>query len=213
MKQKIALFLVVFIIGTSVFAKNVVDYLVDAPSYLIPTLGSSFRLELAENFLNGTKDSLKNASGNIVWVHQIDTANNYVSMQITANSRLEIKLLSYANDTIIGISQTVCASICSSYLHFFDTAWNKIAVPYPKLTVNDWKKIKDERLNDKTIHNHFPASFIEYTFSAINNELTAKNHSLEFVSFFDKKQLSNYLHNKDIVMKWTGKEFEIATPF
>lgn len=169
--------------------KNIGDYFVDMPLYLIPTLESSYRLELVENYQTSGKDTVQNMFSTTVRLLSLDTINQHIKVQTTDNSRFEMQLFKQKNDTLIGIINTVCAPICSSYIKFFDTEWKEVKVDFPKYNNKSWYKhsISDEA--KKNIDKLVKVSFIELNFNPENQEVEVKNNTLEYLNESDKAQI------------------------
>lgn len=194
--------LVIWMIGLSASSKNITDYFFDMPAYLLPSLESSYRLELTENKLTRDVDTIQNKFGTTVRLLSLDTIQNHIRLQTTSNTRFEMQLFKLKNDTVIGIINTVCGPICSSYIRFYDREWKSQPITLPAMTANDWLKSGDEIVDGVKITDMVQTSFIEYTFNPKNESIEVKNNSLDFLDLNDKALLESYFVDGLIVLYW-----------
>lgn len=192
-------------ISLPVSSKNIADYFFDMPAYLLPSLESSYRLELTENKLTRDIDTIQNRFGTTVRLLSLDTIQNHIRLQTTPNARFEMSLFEYKNDTLIGIINTVCGPVCSSYIHFYDREWNVQSINLPEITVNEWLISRDEIVDGVKITDMVQTSFIEYTFNSNNNCIEARNNSLDFLDLQDKNMLQPYFDERVIELCFDEK--------
>lgn len=185
-----AIWLLISFAGQS---KNIVDYFVDMPLNLIPTLESSYRVELVENYQQSGRDTLQNQFGTTVKLLNLDTANQNIAVRTTYSSRFEMQVFAHPNDTLIGIINTVCAPICSSYIKFYDTDWNEVKVDFPKFSNELWLKQPNSIKGKKHVEKIVKVSFIEYAFNSDENVVNVKNNSLDFLGKEDKLKVADFL--------------------
>ncbi len=173
--------------------KDVADYFVDMPLYLIPTLESSYRMELVENYQTSGKDTVQNMFGTTVKLLSLDTLNQHIRLQATTNSKFEMQLFKQNNDTIIGIINTVCAPICSSYIKFFDTEWKEVMYKFPEYNYTNWLKKDNTSEQNELVAKLLKVNFIELSFNPKEQAVEVKNNSLEYLGEEDKSFVSKYL--------------------
>lgn len=172
-------------------SKNAADYFIDMPLLLIPTLESSYRVELIENYLTEGKDSLQNRFGTNVKLLHLDTINQHIALQTTSNARFELQLIENENDTLIGVINTVCAPICSSYIKFYDTEWKEVKVDFPKFSNNSWSKVTTSDEAKKNAEQLVKMSMIELIFNPAENKVEAINNTPEILSEEDRASLTD----------------------
>lgn len=170
-------------------SKNIVDYFLDMPLTLMPTLESSYRVELVENYQQLQRDTLQNRFGTTVKLLKLDTLNQNIAVRSTSSSRFEMQVFEHQNNTLIGIINTVCAPICSSYIKFYDTDWNEVKVDFPKFSYKSWynSNISDEL--KKNVDQLLKMSFIELFFDPFKKVVLVKNNSFDYLSEEDKKSI------------------------
>ena len=178
--------------------KNIGDYFVDMPLNLIPTLESSYRLELVENYRTSGKDTVQNMFGTSVKLLSLDTINQHINVKTTANSRFEMLLFRQNNDTVIGIIYTVCAPVCSSYIHFYDSQWKKKAYSFPAYDITHWLKAANSPEENKLVKDLVKADFIELSFNPKEQAVEVRNNSLEYLSEEENKMIENRVEEKVI---------------
>ncbi|MFV0391913.1 MAG: DUF3256 family protein [Paludibacteraceae bacterium] len=191
--------LVVLIISLSIHSQKIVDYFVDMPLSVMPTLASSYRVELIENYQTQGKDTLENMFGSPVKLLTLDTVNQHISVQATPNARFEMKIFRHEKDTVLGIINTVCAPICSSYVQFYDTRWKKLRLELPEIRLDQWLKKTNTEEQNEFVQSNVRSNFIELRF-AEDGGIQAKNNSLEFLGVEDKIALSPLFDNEYVLL-------------
>ena len=181
-------------------AQNVEKLYVNMPDALNPTLSKQNRLELLEYHKASQGDSIDNRFGNKAYLSILDTLQKYIVVKNTPNSTFEMKVLKLENDVpLIGIIRTVCAPVCQSKVEFYDTAWNKISLQFTMPKAIEWineSALSQETIDRKWLENLLENSFITLTFDAANQEIIAKNNSLDYVNEVDRKLVAPLLFDK-----------------
>ena len=198
MKKILCLSALLMLISFSVQPKDIADYFIDMPSYLMPTFESSYRVELLENHLESGRDSLENRFGTKVVLLELDTINQHIVLQSTSSSRFEMQIIENQNDTLIGIINTVCAPVCSSYIKFYDTEWTEVKVDFPKYNNKSWEKYSISAEDKKTIENLVKVSFVELLFNPKEKVVEVKNNSPENLSEEDRTTVSGLLSESNL---------------
>ena len=85
--------LLIFNINFGVQAQDIIKYFTDMPAYLLPSLESSHKLELIENYQKTGKDTLENLFGGKVTLLDLDTESDYISITTTTLSRIHMMLI------------------------------------------------------------------------------------------------------------------------
>lgn len=210
MNKKLLLFIMIIagaVLG--LHGQNINHYFTDMPSSLLPTLESSSRQELIENYeSNPQKDTLKNFLGGKVRLLQLDTLTDYISIQTASNSRFEMKILKRKdNSDLLMIINTVCAPICSSYVHFYDKDWKEVKVDLPPLKVENWLQTDVAVVNGVKVKDLFKTSFIELKFNNAAQTIEVTNNSLEFLGEEEEILVEPYFSQNPISLKWNGEKW------
>ena len=201
LKKIICFSFVILLAGFNLQAQNVIKYFTDMPGYLLPSMESSHKLELIENYQKTGKDTLENLFGGKVRMLELDTVSQHISISTTSVSRFEMQILERSDKTkFIAIINTVCGPVCSSYIHFFDTEWQKIRMDFPELTNQHWMKNEEEMVDGVKIENLFQSTFIEFHFNSMMNGVVARNNSIEMFDTEKKEKLMPYFRKENMLI-------------
>ncbi|MBP8904734.1 MAG: DUF3256 family protein, partial [Paludibacteraceae bacterium] len=177
MKKTICFSFLILLAGFNLQAQNVISYFTDMPGYLLPSLESSHKLELIENYQKTGKDTLENLFGGKVRMLELDTVSQHISISTTSVSRFEMKILERSDKTkFIAIINTVCGPVCSSYIHFFDTEWKEIRMEFPKFDNRQWLKSTDETIDGVKLQDMIKGIFLEFNFNPHEKSVEVRNN-------------------------------------
>ena len=201
LKKIICFSFVILLAGFNLQAQNVIKYFTDMPGYLLPSMESSHKLELIENYQKTGKDTLENLFGGKVRLLKLDTATQHISISTTSVSRFEMKLFQRPDkSSFIAIINTVCGPVCSSYIQFFDREWKEIRMDFPELTNRQWMKNEEEMVDGVKIENLFQSTFIEFHFNSMMNGVVARNNSIEMFDTEKKEKLMPYFRKENMLI-------------
>lgn len=201
LKKIICFSFVILLAGFNLQAQNVIKYFTDMPGYLLPSMESSHKLELIENYQKTGKDTLENLFGGKVRLLELDTATQHISISTTSVSRFEMKLFQRPDkSSFIAIINTVCGPVCSSYIQFFDREWKEIRMDFPELTNQHWMKNEEEMVDGVKIENLFQSTFIEFHFNSMMNGVVARNNSIEMFDTEKKEKLMPYFRKENMLI-------------
>ena len=201
LKKIICFSFVILLAGFNLQAQNVIKYFTDMPGYLLPSMESSHKLELIENYQKTGKDTLENLFGGKVRLLELDTATQHISISTTSVSRFEMKLFQRPDkSSFIAIINTVCGPVCSSYIQFFDSEWKEIRMDFPELTNQHWMKNEEEMVDGVKIENLFQSTFIEFHFNSMMNGVVARNNSIEMFDTEKKEKLMPYFRKENMLI-------------
>lgn len=203
MKKILCLSALLMLINFTVQPKDVADYFIDMPSYLMPTFESSYRVELLENHLESGRDSLENLFGTKVVLLELDTINQHIVLQSTSSSRFEMQIIEHQNDTLIGIINTVCGPVCSSYIQFFDIEWKEVKVDFPKHDITQWLKADNSPEENKIVKDLVKVSFVDLYFNPKEKVVEVKNNSSEYLSKEDRTVVSGLLTENNLKVSFS----------
>lgn len=209
--NKIALLFFLVFIYQNLMAQSVEKYYVNIPDALNPTLSKQNRLELLEYYKAGQGDSIANRLGNEAYLEKLDSVHHLIVVKNTANSTFEMKLLSLDDgNQVIGIIRTVCGPICQSMVEFYDTAWNPVKLQFIMPKAIDWintSGFDNQNVDRKWVENVLENSYISLNFDLEDQQIIAKNNSLEFVTESDRKLISSFLLDKKLKYKLIGRNW------
>ena len=196
--------LLIFNINFGVQAQDIIKYFTDMPAYLLPSLESSHKLELIENYQKTGKDTLENLFGGKVTLLDLDTVADYISIRTTSVSRFEMMLFQREDkSSFITVINTVCAPVCSSYIHFFDTEWKEIRMEFPKFDNRQWLKSTDETIDGVKLQDMIKGIFLEFNFNPHEKSVEVRNNSVQMLGKTEQGQIKPFfMEDKIISVKW-----------
>ena len=196
--------LLIFNINFGVQAQDIIKYFTDMPAYLLPSLESSHKLELIENYQKTGKDTLENLFGGKVTLLDLDTVADYISIRTTSVSRFEMMLFQREDkSSFITVINTVCAPVCSSYIHFFDTEWKEIRMEFPKFDNRQWLKSTDETIDGVKLQDMIIGIFLEFNFNPHEKSVEVRNNSVQMLGKTEQGQIKPFfMEDKIISVKW-----------
>lgn len=196
--------LLIFNINFGVQAQDIIKYFTDMPAYLLPSLESSHKLELIENYQKTGKDTLENLFGGKVTLLDLDTVADYISIRTTSVSRFEMMLFQREDkSSFITVINTVCAPVCSSYIHFFDTEWKEIRMEFPKFDNRQWLKSTDETIDGVKLQDMIKGIFLEFNFNPHEKSVEVRNNSVQMLGKTEQGQIRPFfMEDKIISVKW-----------
>ena len=196
--------LLVFNINFGVQAQDIIKYFTDMPAYLLPSLESSHKLELIENYQKTGKDTLENLFGGKVTLLDLDTVADYISIRTTSVSRFEMMLFQREDkSSFIAVINTVCAPVCSSYIHFYDTEWKEIRMEFSKFDNRQWLKSTDETIDGVKLQDMIKGIFLEFNFNPHEKSVEVRNNSVQMLGKTEQGQIKPFfMEDKIISVKW-----------
>ena len=207
MRNKIAIvaFTLICSVSLSMQAQDVVKSFIDMPGNLLPTFDKTLKLELVENYIkNNRKDSVVNSFGGKARMIALDTLSNYMQIQPTSVSRMELKIFEREDKSrIVGIINTVCSPICSSYINFYDSNWNEIAVKLPEIKIEKWFSKTVESNVD--LNKKIRVYFFELRFTPNKTQIEVLNNSLLYLGEEEQQKLKDYFMTGAILLEWDKK--------
>ena len=209
LKNNLFVFCCLILFGQSAMSQTVEKWYVDMPDVLNPSLTKQNRLELLEYHKAGQGDSVVNRFGNQSLLMSLDTLNQQILVKNTPSSTFEMKILTLEDSTkIIGIIRTVCAPVCMSSVEFYDSAWNIIPLQFDMPKAIEWldvKSIPSDKIDIQWARNLMGVGFISLRFSEKNQQILAKNNTLDFLSDEDRKVIAPYVSDKTIMFVLNDK--------
>ena len=189
-------------------AQKMENYFIQMPDYLTFQLEEAWRKDLVDLFKSGKPAVLENTmQGKSVLKKLTD---NYLLLQSTENSTVEIKLLSLVNNTLIlCVIETVYAPVADSRVSFFSTDWQRLSsdgIFTPVTEDRFWKADADSSLL-----NYLPRPgmfLVKYSLSDENATLTAEY--MTPLSLDDETQqfVKPFLRTEPKTYEWKFGRFE-----
>jgi len=196
------------LVSPGILGQTVEKLYVNMPDAFNPTLTSQNRLELLEYHKAGQGDSITNRFGLKSYLVGYDSLQQQIVVKNSPGSTFEMKILRLEDHTpVVGIIRTVCAPTCLSTVEFYDTAWNRIPVQFTMPKAIEWldvASIPSDKIDVQWAGHLMGIGFISLHFSDKNQQLVAKNNTLDFLSVEDRKVVAPYVSNKTLSYELKG---------
>ena len=109
---------------TSAFAQDMKSVFVSMPDSIAPLLTKVNKEDCVDFLAYNMKAEVKNRFGGATELKVL--TDDYLFLQTTANSSMEMKLLPVNDSTkVVCMIKTVCSSACDSEVHFYSSDWKE----------------------------------------------------------------------------------------
>lgn len=211
MKRYIILSVLSFLlIVPCVKAQNIAALFSNMPDEHIPYLETAWRKDLIDLYNAGKTASLKNTMEGTSALLKL--TDNYLFLQATERSTIEMRLLPLINNThIICMVTTVYAPVGDSRVSFFTTDWQPLDANELLTPINgNWflKEDADKSANAyKDIVARLDMELIQYKLSPDSLTLTASYSTPLYLNQEERKKLKPYLKETPRVFTWESSRF------
>lgn len=196
--KKILVF-VLFFITQNAFGTNILEVFKTMPEHLTPTLNPILKSELMNSYINGS-DSVENLYSGKSKIIMFDNDNELLQLQTSAVGKIELKLFTLQNDTIIGFINTVCSELCTSVIKIFNLSWEELP-----LKDIDYTAFLDNSQTDILLLKSWNMpQFIEYTFTN-KNTIKAKFNTFNYLDTGQQKQIEHIV-KKSLTLNLQSQE-------
>jgi hypothetical protein len=137
---------------------------------------------------------------------------DYLLMQMTATSTMEIKLLPM-NDSVkvVCVVRTVQTDVPDSDVRFYDTMWKELpADDYFSLPTEDAFYLPTDSIDEELVKVRKKADMylVKYSLSSERPVLEAEYTTPDYLNEEDRKELLKYLRKEPLVLEWKNGRFE-----
>ena len=216
MKKNIISILLVFLVITA-NAQKMEDVFVKMPDDIIIQLEEAWRKDLVGLYKSGKPAILENTMQGKSTLQKL--TDDYLLLQSTEHSSVELKLLPLVNNTyIICMVETVYAPVADSRVSFYTTEWQPLQADglYTPVTENMFVKGEDELSPSELIIALAPGSsifLVKYNLGVENATLTAEYTSPQYLDEESRNKMESMLKTEAIVYKWNAGRFEQKQSF
>lgn len=209
MKKLIYLFLV-WGCTLSVAAQDMKKVFIAMPDSLTPLLTKVNKEDCIDFLASNMKAEIKNRFDKSSEMKVL--TEDYLQMQMTENSTLEMKLFP-VNDSvkIVCMVKTVCSSACDSEIRFYDTNWKK---EFPKSDYLQLPAPQTFYLPTDTVSSKVELIKRKADMHVMKAVLSKDDSSLSFIyttpdylNQEDREKLSPYLRKEAVVYRWKDGKF------
>ncbi len=209
MKKLIYLFLV-WGCTLSVAAQDMKKVFIAMPDTLTPLLTKVNKEDCIDFLASNMKAEIKNRFDKSSEMKVL--TEDYLQMQMTENSTLEMKLFP-VNDSvkIVCMVKTVCSSACDSEIRFYDISWKKefpksdyLQLPAPQTFYLPTDTVSSEiELIKRKADMHVMKAVLSKDDSSLSFIYTTP----EYLNQEDREKLSPYLRKEAVVYRWKDGKF------
>ena len=192
----LSILLCVFVWGMK--AQEMDAVFVAMPDQYVPQLENAWRKDLIDLYNSGKEAKLK---------------DDYLLLQVTERSTVEMKLLPLVNDTyVVCMITTVYGPVPDSQVEFFTTDWKPLdsADLYTPVPV-EWF-IKDDADKNRTAFIEATArldvDLRKYSLSPDDQTLTVEYTTPQYLTETERKQVEPFLKNTPKVYTWEKFHFK-----
>ena len=209
MKKLIYLFLV-WGCTLSVAAQDMKKVFIAMPDSLTPLLTKVNKEDCIDFLASNMKAEIKNRFDKSSEMKVL--TEDYLQMQMTENSTLEMKLLP-VNDSvkIVCMVKTVCSSACDSEIRFYDISWTKefpksdyLQLPAPQTFYLPTDTVSSEV---ELIKSKADMHVMKAVLSKDDSSLSFIYTTPEYLNQEDREKLSPYLRKEAVVYRWKDGKF------
>lgn len=205
----LTILLCVFVWGMK--AQQMDAVFVAMPDQYIPQLENAWRKDLIDLYNTGKEAKLKNTMNGFSTLKKL--TDDYLLLQVTDRSTVEMKLLPLVNNTyVVCMITTVYGPVPDSQIEFFTTDWKPLEVADLYTPVSaDWF-IKDDA--DKNSISFTEATtrldmdLRKYSLSPDNQTLTVEYTTPQYLSQTERKRVEPFLKNAPKVYIWEKSHFK-----
>ena len=207
---------ILFSILLSVFALGVGAQEMDAlfvsmPDSNIPQLENAWRKDLVDLYKSGKEAKLKNTMNGFSTLKKL--TSDYLLLEVTERSRIEIKLLPLVNNTnVVCFVRTVSGPVADSRVDSFTTEWVPLDASDLFTPVSaDWfiKEDADRGSTDfLSATSRLDMDLIEYRLSPDSLTLTATYNTPLYLSKEDRDKVIPFIKESPKVYTWEKHHFK-----
>lgn len=204
----VALLICVCALGMS--AQDMTSVFTAMPDQYIPQLEHAWRKDLVDLYNSGKEARLKNTMNGFSVLQKL--TNDYLLLQTTERSMVEMKLLPLVNNTyVVCMISTVNGPVPDSRIEFFTTDWEPL-VTSDLFTrpASDWyiKQGVDKKEDAyQEAASYLDMDLIQYRLSPDDQTLTAIYTTPQYLGKAEQEKISPYLAAPH-VYKWKKYHFE-----
>lgn len=209
--KRLLLIILICVCISGVKAQEMDAVFVAMPDQYVPQLENAWRKDLIDLYNSGKEARLKNTMNGFSTLKKM--TSDYLLLQVTDRSTVEMKLLPLVNNTnIVCMITTIYGPVPDSQIEFFSTEWEPLNVAdlYTAIPA-DWYIKEDVDKNS--------ISFIEATtrldvdlrklsLSPDNQTLTVEYTTPQYLSKGDRAKVSPYLKEEPKVYTWEKFHFK-----
>jgi hypothetical protein len=203
------LLLVYFVVCAN--AQTMADVFVKMPNDIVVQLEEAWRKDLVALYKAGKTATLENVMRGRSTLKKL--TDDYLLLQSTESSTVELKLLPLVNNTyIICMVETIYAPVADSRVGFYSTEWRKLhSDDVFEPATDEWflkTDIDRSSFAFLDVKSRLDMCLMKYNLSAENTHLTAVYTTPEYLDDELRKKAEPFLKTEPKVYKWKSGRFE-----
>ncbi len=205
----LSILLCVFVWGMK--AQEMDAVFVAMPDQYVPQLENAWRKDLIDLYNSGKEAKLKNTMNGFSTLKKL--TDDYLLLQVTDRSTVEMKLLPLVNNTyVICMITTVYGPVPDSQVEFFTTDWKPLDAADLYTPVSAEWFIKDDadksRIAFIEATTRLDMDLRKYSLSPDNQMLTEEYTTPQSLSEAERKRVEPFLKNEPKVYTWEKFHFK-----
>jgi len=211
MKKNIISILLVFSVIMAE-AQRMDEVFIKMPDDIVIQLEEAWRKDLVEIYKSGKPAVLENTMQGKSTLQKL--TDDYLLLQSTEHSSVELKLLPLVNNTfIICMVETVFAPVADSRISFYTTEWQPLLSDglYTPVTEKMFVKVEEELSQSELSIAPAPGSaifLVKYNLGVENATLTVEYTTPQYFDEENRDKMQALLKTESIVYKWNSGRFE-----
>lgn len=192
------------------YSQDMAALFTNIPDQYLPQLETEWRKDLVDLYMNGKEARLQNTMAGYSTLKKL--TSDYLFLEKTERSTMEIKLLPLVNNThIICIVSTVCAPVPDSKVEFFTTDWKPLDAAELFTPVDSgWFIKKDEGQHPDTRPDalfRLDIELIKYQLSEKGLTLTATYTTPLYLDSETREKIKPFLKDSPKIYTWEKYRF------
>lgn len=211
MIRRFILSLGICVLTSGVWAQDMAAVFTAMPDSLVPQLENAWRKDLVDLFRTGKEARLKNRMNGMSVLEKLTP--DYLLLQVTGSSTIEMKLLPLINNTlVVCVVTTVDGPVPDSRVAFFTTAWEplKSADLFVPVTA-DWFIREDADRDDPAFLDavaRLDMELMKYSLNPDSPTLTATYTTPLYLSEEERDKATPFLKSTPKVYTWEKFHFK-----
>ena len=195
---------------SSAFAQDMKSVFISMPDSIAPLLTKVNKEDCVDFLAYDMKAEVKNRFGGVTELKVL--TDDYLFLQTTANSSMEMKLLPVNDSTkVVCMIKTVCSSACDSEVHFYSSDWKQklMTTDYLSKPEGDMFFLPVDSSDEEyaLIRKEANVHLLKASLSKEDVSLTFIYTTLDYLNKENKEKLEPYLRKEPVVLKWQEGKF------
>ena len=210
MKRFYILLICIFSISVAT-AQDMATFFIDIPDQYLPQLEDAWRKDLIDLYKSGNPAVLDNTMGGRSTLQKLTA--DYLLLQVTERSTMEIKFLPLINNTLIAcVITTVFAPIADSRVTFFSMDWQPLPAVeiWSPATSDSFLKddIDREDENFREAISYLDMDLIHYHLDPEQLIIKAEYTTPDYLSLEERTKITPFLQDSPKIYYWKTGRFE-----